>query len=135
MLPTFQLIPKSTIHCKMSFQETTFFLKFTQKNPCGISFGSRFFLPVRVQGKADPITSIVVSKHVLIHQGNSSNNEPQQPDRGQDHLAGRTTNMLLGLECSSKSTMKNLMSHWISSLSLSFNLAWFSCILESCFVL
>lgn len=58
-------------------EKKQFCLQFTQKNPRGISFGSRFFLPVRVQGKADPITSIVVSEHVLVHQGNNSDNEPQ----------------------------------------------------------
>ena len=67
-------------------------LQFTQKNPCGISFGGRFFLPVRVQGKADPVTSVVVPEHLLVHQGHSGDDEPQQPDRGQDHLtAGQQT--------------------------------------------
>lgn len=59
-----------------------FFHQFTQKNACGISFGGGFFLPVRVKGKADPITSVVVSKHILVHEGHSGNNEPQQPNRG-----------------------------------------------------
>ena len=71
-----------------------FFHQFTQKYACGISFGGGFFLPVRVKGKADPITSVVVSKHILVHEGHSGNNEPQQPDRGQDHLVAETTSYL-----------------------------------------
>lgn len=47
-------------------------------------------MPVRVQREADAIATIVVSKHVLIHEGDGSNNEPKQPDRDQDHLRGRT---------------------------------------------
>lgn len=44
-----------------------FGFKFTQENGCGISFGCRFFLPVRVKGKADAIVTVIVAKHVLIH--------------------------------------------------------------------
>lgn len=47
-------------------------------------------MPVRVQREADAIATIVVSKHILIHEGDGSNNEPKQPDRDQDHLRGRT---------------------------------------------
>lgn len=47
-------------------------------------------MPVRVQREADTIATVVVSKDVLIHEGDGSNSEPKQPDRGKDHLRGRT---------------------------------------------
>lgn len=50
-------------------------------------------MPVRVQRKADTVASIVVSKHVLVHQGDGSNNEPEEPDRDQDHLRAGTSNI------------------------------------------